>query len=43
VIAHRIGLTEAFLIIGGLYFFAFAVALVPAEQPAREPANATVA
>lgn len=36
VIAHRIGLTEAFLIIGVLYFFAFVAALIPAEQPAPQ-------
>jgi len=43
VIAHRVGLAYAFAIIGLMYFCAFAAALVPAEHPAIERADATVA
>jgi len=43
VVAHRIGLAEAFMIVGFMYFCAFAAALVPAERPEVEQADATVA
>jgi MFS family permease len=42
VVAHRVGLAQAFAIIGVMYFCAFAAALVPAEQPVIEKAGATV-
>lgn len=43
VVAHRYGLTYAFAIIGTMYFSAFVAALVPAEAPVVERADATVA
>lgn len=43
VVAHRNGLAQAFAIIGVMYFCAFVAALVPAEQPAMQRADATVA
>jgi MFS family permease len=43
VVAHRVGLAEAFAIVGTLYFGAFVAALIPAENPVAESADATVA
>ena len=43
VIAHEVGLTQAFHIIAAMYFCAFLAALIPAQQPALEKAGASVA
>jgi MFS family permease len=43
VIAHSIGIAQAFALIGGMYFCAFVAALVPADQPVSQNAGATVA
>jgi MFS family permease len=43
VIAHRVGIAQAFAIIGSMYFCAFIAALVPAPHPIAEKAEATVA
>lgn len=43
VVAHRIGIAPAFAIIGGMYACAFLAALIPAQQPISQRADATVA
>jgi MFS family permease len=43
IVAHRVGLAQAFYIVGAMYFCAFLAALVPAGQPALARADATVA
>ncbi len=43
VVAHRIGLAEAFFIVGAMYFCGFIAAMVPAQEPSVERADATVA
>jgi MFS family permease len=43
IVAHRIGIAQAFAIIGMMYFSAFVAAMVPAEAPVTQKADATVA